>query len=539
MSFFRSFLLKNRHLFICLISLIVSAALFYVGSLTEYGEFRNGYAVLSTDESVDDRELISLLNDEHVFTGGAVGESSQTVMFDNFDFIESIPLDKYFSRIHSFDPRYDGYAEKLRDVFIKDGKRFVYMPLQAGNWNAVFLDKKFSSLLGDIPFDIDYYGIGRPLFLFFIMYAAASVFLFIICCVKRKSHQGMFKILILIPVFSSLAFFGVSGLVCAGLFAALFIMLKEPLSEFVSSLNKTSFKNKLKSRKAVKDIIISHGYYILSLFTFAAAFAVIIIFSQIKVFFVLSVFIAAMLVFFISLKILSLDGGKHRRFSPVMIIKRASPEFIFPVYMIPFAAAALLTFFLVPYMSGSYVSENKFDAFVEERDYRAHLANQASFSGRPLGKSADFLPEKSAFFFDADGLPSMKISESSYNEEFDDFPPFPVQLKDLMNFFHKVNSGERTNSVSGKDGLIENKFKDIISWLVLLIFIFTGFIIKRKNDYSADINFSAFEGIVQKFPIKYINWNKTLVYNSRSQKHRLKGRQYDAFSDRRKIQKDA
>jgi len=539
MSFFRAVLFKNRYLFICLISLSASAALFFLGSSMGYEEFRGGYAVLSADESVDDRELISLLNKDHVFTGDAIGESSQTVMFDNFDFIETIPLDKYFSRIYSFDPRYDGYAEKLKDVFVKDGKRFVYLPLKAGNWNTVFLDNQFALLLGDIRFNIDYYGIGRPLYLFFIMYAAASVFLFIICCIKRKSHHGVLKIIILVPVFFSLAFFGTSGLVCAGLFIALFILLKEPLSEFALYDKKSSFKSKFQSGRILKDIIIPNRYYLLSLLIFAAAFAVIVIVSQLKLLFLLAVFITALLVFFISLKILSLDGGKHRRFSPVMIIKRTSPEFVFSVYMTPFAAVALLSFILVPNLSGSYVSDNKFDAFIEEQDYYAHLAYQSSFSGRPLGKTGDLPPEKSAFFFDTDGLPSMKITAVNNYEKLNNFPPFPGQLRDLMDFFHNVNSGERANSVSGKDGLIENKIKDIIPLLVLLIFIFTGFIIKKENDYSADINFSRFQGIVQKFRMKYINWNKPLVYNSRSQKRRLQESKYDAFSERRKIQKDA
>jgi len=51
-------------LLIILVSLSVSLALLYLGSLMGYEEFKGGYAVLSTDVSIDDRTLIALLNEE-------------------------------------------------------------------------------------------------------------------------------------------------------------------------------------------------------------------------------------------------------------------------------------------------------------------------------------------------------------------------------------------------------------------------------------------------------------------------------------------
>ena len=546
MSFFRSFLLNNRALIIGLISLILSAALFFLGSLMGYEEFRGGYAVLAVDISVDDRMLNSSLNEELAFSGDVISESNQFVILDNFDSFEVIPLDKYHTRIFSFDPRNDGYAEKLRKVFVDNDKRFFYIPLKAGNWNAITLDKQFASLLGDIPFTAEYFGIGRPLFLFFGMYAAAAVCMLIICLLMKKYHHGVFDIIALVPVLFSLAFFGAPGIVCAALFIALFIMLKEPFSELVSA--KSPLKNKLKSinksgknrfKLYFKDIIIPYRFYFLITALFAAAFVFIAIFSQLKVFFLLVVFFTAFAVFLFSLKLISLEGGKHRKFIPVMIIKSSLPEFTFPVYMLPFAASAVLTMFFIPYMSGSYVSNYKFDTFIEEQDYLAHLAFQSSFSVRPLGKNAGLQsapaaelqtgeggegtsqsggPNRSvmpAFFADTDRLPSLKVAKSGHAEKYSDFPPFPGALKDLMHFFHNVNSGEKTNSDSPSgEGLISNRFKDIISLLVLLLFILTGFIFNRNNNNSADKTYSKFKGIFQKFRVKYINWNKTSLYRT-------------------------
>jgi len=520
MSFFRSLLLNNRHLIIGLTSLLLSAALFFMGTYMGYEEFRGGYAVLSTDISVDDRKINSLLNEEHYFSGDVISESDQFVVFDNFDSFELIPLDKYFTRVLPFDPRNDGYAEKLKSVFVKDGKRFFYISLKAGNWSPSALDKQFASLLGDIPFKAEYFGIGRPLFLFFGMYAAAAVCMLIICLLMKKYHHGVLDIIALVPVLFSLAFFGAPGIVCAALFIALFIMLKEPVCELVSP--KSILRNKLKCLKKtkehrfklfLKEIIIPYRFYFLITVVFTAAFIMITVFSQLKIFFLLVVFFTALAVFCFSLKLLSLESGKHRKFIPVMIIKRSIPEFTFPVYMLPFAAAAVLTMFFIPYMSGSYVSNYKFDNFIEESDYAEHLAYQSSFSLRPLGKNSADMP---VFFTDSDNLPSVKVTKSGHFDRYNEFPSFPGKLKHLMHFFHNVNSGEKADtSALPEDGLIPNRFKDIISLLVLLLFIFTGFIFNRNNNYSVNKTYSKFKGIFQKFSMKYIKRNKTSLYSGR------------------------
>ena len=260
MSFFRSFLL------IGLISLFASGVFLYLGktlfdnSIIGNDELGGGYAVLSTESSVDDRTLFSLLDLQFLqsvpneipqtggirqspdspFDGTPVSESSLWVWLDNFDSLEAIPLDNYFSRVHSFDPRYDEFAEKLRDIFVRDGKRFVYIPIKAGNWNSALLDKHFDSLLGGISYTVEYFGMGKPLSLFFIMYIAAAGCFFIICLINRKTCKSALFIITLIPVFSSLAFFGAGGIGFAALFIAFFIMFKEPFNELITLISSVS-----------------------------------------------------------------------------------------------------------------------------------------------------------------------------------------------------------------------------------------------------------------------------------------------------------
>jgi hypothetical protein len=503
MSFIRSFLLVS------LVSLLAASGLLVLGSAMGYDEFRGGYAVMSADASVDDRTLLSLLESGgNNFGGSPVCESSQWVMLDEFDSIKAIPLDSYFSRVASFDPRNDGYAGKLRDVFIRDGRRFVYIPLKAGNWNSALLDKQFKDMLGDIFVSIEYYGAGRPLKLFFIAYAAASVFLLVICFLKRKSNPGSANIIVLVPIFSSLAFFGASGIAAAALLFALFILLKEPLNDLAALTGSLLKKSANKFKLIQKEVILPYRFYWLFMPVFALAFAGIVFFSQLKLLFLLAVFAAASAVFFFSLKILSLSGGMHRRFTPVLIMRRCFPEFAFSFYMLPFAAAAFITLFLMPFFSGSYVSNGEFDALITEQDYYDHLAYQASFSTRQIGASSSAYP---AFFFDADGLPSMNMNPGvKQTVNVGDFPPFP--LKHLVDFFHSVDSGGKTAAGPGGGA----RLTEILTLLVLLLFIFPGFFIRKKYDYPPKINFPGLKRFSAKLRLKGINWNKTLVYNDRN-----------------------
>jgi len=549
MSFFRSALL------ISLVSLSASGILFLSAyflrddSAAVYEDMRGGYAVLQTDAGTDDRYLAKLLENSGFSNGSVVSESSQWVMLDNFDSLEAVPLDTYFTRIYPFDPRYDGYAEKLRDVFIRDGKRYLYIPLKEGNLSQAALDNQFASLLGDIPFSVDYsyFGAeGSPRFLFFIMYAAASVCLIVICFVNRKTHYGSnpgykFGIIALVPVFSSLAFFGAGGLGCAALFFAIFILLKEPLGELITQTGAPAGINSRRQKSALKEILFTYRYHALPLLFFIAAFYVFIIFSKLNVLFLLTSFVFALFVFFFSIKTLSRSDSKRRRFIPVLIIKRSSLNFAFSAYMIPFTLAAIITLIFAPFQGGVYIFNHKFNTFITEQDYDTHLAYQKSFSIRQIGPASSAYSSGGfpSFFFDADGLPSVRITETNNNVNVSGYPPFSDQLKDMMDFFHNVNTGERINpGADGSGFLIAGIFAELLILLVLLIFILTVIIINTIKDSLIRNYFSGFKRISNKFRLKGINWNKMILYNNRNQKRLQKGQDVSPMTGQ-KFQKDA
>jgi len=498
MSFFRSVLLAS------LISLLAAIGLLFIGSAMGYEEFRGGYALLITDDTIEDEAILSRLESGDLFFGGSpVSESSQWVLLDEFDSIKRIPLNQFSSRIFPFDPRNDGYAGKLRDVFVRDGKRFIYLPLFAGNWKANFLDKKFNELMGDIPVSVEYYGIGRPLSLFFIVYAAASVILLIMCYVKRKVHRSIVNIIPMIPVLSSLGFFGAAGIGSAALLFALFIMLKEPLNELVNP--PPSIKKGKNFKTIYKEIIAPYKFYWLFVPVFLAALSILVIFSQLKVLFLIAVTIASFAVFFFSLKIVIFSGVEHKRFNPLMILRRRFPEFVFPMYILPFVIGAFLTMFFTPFMSGTYDSGNKFDVIVTEQDYYDHLTYQTSFSTRRLGGGEES-SSYPAFSFDTDGLILMNKTSAVQSVKMSDFPNFP--LKQLMDFFNNVNNGDIINS-----GKRTGRIQENLSLLVLLLFIFPGLFFRGKDDGSNDGAFDNLKKNLGKLRSIGINWNNKLLYN--------------------------
>jgi hypothetical protein len=508
MSFFRSVLLAS------LISLLAALGLLFIGSVMGYEEFRSGYAVLITDDSIDDRVIRSHLESGEIFfSGSPISESSQWVLLDEFDSVKRIPLDQYSSRIFPFDPRNDGYAGKLKEVFLRDGKRFVYAPLFAGNWKTNYLDKKFNELMGDIPFSIEYYGIGRPLSLFFIVYAAASAILLILCYAKRKIHRSIVNIIPMIPVLSSLGFFGAAGIGSAALLFALFIMLKEPLNDLVNP-PPLIIEHGHKFKTIYKEIIAPYRFYWLFIPVSAAGLSILVIFSQLKLLFLIAVTAASFAVFFISLKIVSFSGVEHRRFNPLMILRRRFPEFVFPMYILPFVIGAFMTMFFTPYMSGSYDTGSKFDVVVTEQDYYEHLTYQMSFSTRKLGASSAVYP---AFSYDTDGLVSMNKMNAGQSVRMSDFPSFP--LKQLMDFFNNVNNGDIVNSGKSTGRIQEN-----LSLLVLLLFLFPGLFFMGKSGISGGNSGSssdsgAFDGLKKnsgKSRLMGINWNNKLLYNNKS-----------------------
>jgi len=498
MSFFRSFI------FLIFISLFSALVLFVTGFVMRNSRYRGGYAVLSVDAAVEDRTILERLDAGSVFFGGSpLSESSQWVALDDFGSMEIVSLDTISTRLASFDPRNDGYAGKLKDFFLHDDKRFVFIPLKSSS-SALSLDKRFSSLMGNIPFSVDYFNFEKPYILFFSAYAAASLALMVICYVKKNARNVNALIIALLPVFSSFAFFGAAGIACAALLLGLFVIIREPLNVFFAKHVSRESAGKF---ELVKNVIEPYKLYWLSLPVFLAAIVFIAIISELKLLFVILAFIAAIFISFFS-DWISQSSDMRVRFTPILIIRRKFPDFDFSAYMAPFACAALLVMILSVYISGSFVSDKKFDNLIKEEDYYGHLNFQAYFSTRQLGNGDAFY---SGFFIDKDGLPSPNNDETMLSSiKIEDFPAFP--LKDLMDFLNNANNREKIKI----GGAADREIGDYFSILILLFFVIPGFLLKRKINFPTKENFSVFKRSSGKFQWADKNRKNTLLYKGKN-----------------------
>jgi hypothetical protein len=499
MSFFHS------ALFLIIVTAFATAALFFLGSIHGYEKLNGGYAVLTVDDSTEEGHLLGLLNaKKNNLTGVPISESTQWVLLDEFGSLQKIQLDKYSQRLLPFDPRNDGYAEKLKKVFESDGKRNVFIPLNTSGWNAAMLDKHFKDLLKDIPFSIEYYGIVKPAYLYFIFYFASSIGLLIICYVKKMPFNYVKNIFPLIPVLSPLSFFGACGIVSAGIIFGFFVLMREPLGDIVKLPSLFSEPNKKMFELLHKEIIKPYKMYWPVLPVFAASFGIIIVFSQISFLFLLTVFICTIAIYLFSCKTVVFLYVSRKRFTPVLIIKKSFPDFSFSVCMSPFAIFALLVIFVMPYITGKYTSNEKYNMAIDETDYREHLIYQSAFSISKLGTSITSFQN---YIFDEDGLPvKQKIIEESIN--IDEFPSFP--LGQLTDFFNNINDGGMKGAISGT-GEIEDK----ICISTLLILIILGFFIKKEN--KKNINFISLKKSNSNIRFKGINRTKPIMYNNKNE----------------------
>jgi hypothetical protein len=504
MSFYRSFLILSLT---CLFS---AAGLILWGSAGKFSNYNGGYAALVFDDAIEDKAIHARLNSYNAgLAKPFFSESSQWVMLNEFDSLAMIPLDEYPKRIEPFDPRNDGYAEKLKKVFVRDGKRFVYMPLGAGNSATSSLEKRLASLFGDLPFTVKYYGLGTPLKLFFLLYTAASAGFLVICYVKKEKFKGAAPVISILPALASLAFFGACGIGAASLFAGAAVLLKEPLKELFITL-RLQAKGTQRRKTLVKKVLRPYklNWFVLPLF--AAALAAAVFFSRLTAFFIIAVSIVVCAL--LSVSIVTFSKWRGRRFNPVMIINRKLPSLAFSTYMLPFAFAAFAAALFAPSMPRSVITNEKFEQIINEKEYYEHLAFQASFSARQLGKTDYGYP---GYILDDDGLPSPDgVNNADFPLQYNEFPPFP--LKDLLETLSGVNAGSGKNPKRGAGEGVEN-----VSLLILPVFIIPGFFLKNRIFLSRTIRFSNVKKN-EKPARADIDCKKALLYNNRSSLRFLK-----------------
>ncbi len=331
-----------------------------------------GYAVIKIDADINEKETVTLLS------GGGIRDitalSTQTVFLDDFGTLKEIPLDQYTDYITEFDPRNDGYSQKLKSFFYQAGKQLVFVPMESQDSSPGVLIKNIDSLLGTIPHELEF--IGKPSLrklpwvLFFA--ALAGVFYF---------FRDLRPVVYIFFPMTGFLFWGPAGFILSALLAVLFSILVNPLSEFFTSRS-------LGTKKTIPEQLYIYRYSWISAGGLVLLYTVLMFLSGIPgVYgFVLFAGISGLFVFSLRDEVNRGTSAEHTRFLPVPISGEGKNILHNVIPAVPFTLAAMILLVSSFFINQTY-SDFDFDqtSLVTQKDFEEHVRFQRNFSFVPLG----------------------------------------------------------------------------------------------------------------------------------------------------------
>lgn len=180
---------------------------------------------LSFPREADEREIVSALRSAGF--SDIAAETTQWVFINDFGEWERVRLDSFRDRIEPFDPRDDGYAERVRTLFVGADKRFVYVgrPFSLfGLSGDAFFARRISRALGSRNYGLEMLrsGFSSPLPFILVLLSFAAVLL------MTKSLTPLAALFAALPV----AGFGLGGLASAGFLCAASFMFMRAFGEW-------------------------------------------------------------------------------------------------------------------------------------------------------------------------------------------------------------------------------------------------------------------------------------------------------------------
>jgi hypothetical protein len=421
-----------------------------------------GYATLVCGEENSDQEIRERLDTQGL--AGLVSESDQWFFLDCFGSIEKIPLVEYEDRLLSFDPRNDGYAEKLRSLFVRDGKRFVY--IQPGMNHVETMETEIARALIGIPHSLEYAQSPKQNNFFpLIMFCLAACVFPVIPALRRRLNAGMVSCLLAL---SPLSLGRAPGFALSALLAGFAALLAGHGRN--TSLGRYGEQRQILPKPFTAQWLLA--------FSLIACYGVFSFFCGLPVHFAFLV-----LVSFICVLAFSISRGRDKisirlnanrwypqrgRFIPVEIIRSKTSNQVFFTMMLPFAIMAIALAsagFARPRTAPSPVVISPLPPWViTEADFREHFLFQSAFSFRALGKT-----------YNANGsFPVIADYELSSNGLLD--PGAPVVYEELQipdfplgDLLLGLGSGSQSALERGNRGNLA--FVDLLSALLPMLFI--------------------------------------------------------------------
>jgi len=447
-----------------------------IGSLDGSSEFAESCVILIVDETEDDSAIQNKLSSGGL--GGFISESTQLVPIDDFGDLKFISLDSFQKKIESFDPRDDGYAERLRSFFVHGGKRFFFRMAENSTVSLPrisYLEKKLDAIFDDIPFMFSVLGQKEPVFLYYPLLAASCVFALLF-----SSNRRLF--VFQFPVLIATGYAGFFSLIFAAILTGIWELMREPLLELFAS-RRYSRRPPDYAGPGFKGIIERLKPFLINLllsllfFAFLAAFSIMGFLDTLPL---LAVCVSFAFLYFMSFKYEEerMRRRSHIQFKPVLLMPYKAKTFSFFPLLLPFALLAIPAIFLPKDLSGP----SPVDAFylISSEEYERHIAFQKSFSYKPLNQEQNALTGNDylRYYLGEDSLIAGNAAYAfSDNNEASQFP-----LEKLMGFLVKYNkpvTGESAGFDKQPIKLSETTLKEWIS--VALIFVICLFDVFRPR----------------------------------------------------------
>ena len=466
-------LLTRSRLLVVVISVILSSGLLWLGISRMPERIGGNHAVLVFDEGVSDREIRERL--ENAGITGLFSESGQYVLLNVFDGLEYIPLDEYENRVLPFDPRNDGYAQKLRSLFVRDEKRYIYFSLGnlfPGKPSLSRLNRVLASEFNNDSYSLEVIKSKKTTVLSLVLFGIAICAFFVIRPLRSVLLPGAAFLIPCMLTLAPLAPGGAAGFAMAALLAGLAVFFAEFHRE-----KRILFRRNRETVNIPPSLI-----RILLLSLFLVCYAVLAFFSGLPFFLPLLVLFLFCGVLFCSIRLVSdtvFDSvfanrpvnrqEGHRRFSPVQIISRNEYSFSFAWVMLPFIVPAFILA-LTGFETSSISSDFPFPPpdSVCEADWQNHFYYQSNFSNRTLNEAESEI-YMSEYIFSQDGLLAPVPVEAEVLSG-NAFHPFP--LDDFLSTYQAVNLRSKTG---------QNNFAsyEILCVLVPMLFVIPALVRRR------------------------------------------------------------
>jgi hypothetical protein len=386
------------------------------------------YGLLTLDAAYPDRFVGDTL--AGLGAGPPISESTQWVFVDDFGALTRVPLDRYEKRLEPFDPRNDGYAEKLRSFFVREGKRRFFIPLAGqGPEFSRTLEARLRAALGTVPFSLELLGSPAPRWgdspgerVLFALAAAGFLFF------SGSPLAAAFTL----PLLAVLCLTFPGGFAVSAALAALFYAQGGLLREWFTArrYGGRGFFPRSGGRgagfAAVPALAALWGIYGLAAWTGGAALLPALAGA--------GAFCLVLTAAFWAESNRGAAAG-HIRFLPVPIRNPGIGRFFPAPGALPFGLAALIALVLPGFFSAPPPAPEDEDYTRIRREYQNHAAFQASFSRRPLGGGGGGEGGYFRYRLDGEGLiAAERESPGDPGGGFsgEELPPFP--LEDLLVF---------------------------------------------------------------------------------------------------------